>query len=438
MARHGRVNNWDAAWVFVKYRVDGGNWQHARLKTTGHIAPSGSTIDTPGDGKGVFIYRNANGTGTFTLVGVQLRWDYGADGLDDNESDVEVRVLGIEMVYVPQGSFELGSGGSEAGHFYQHDGMGTPDKTLTYSVGSEAAITVGAANGNLFYDSESTVYPGFVVGDQEGPIPAAFPKGYASFYVMKYEISQGQYAEFLNLLTSTQAATRDPEESTHRYTITGSHPTFTAGAPDRACNFMGWPAGAAYSDWSGLRPMTELEYEKASRGTSLPVANEYAWGTTNLHGSAYTITNDGQPHATVDAGSGTGNASYITTGESINGPVRVGIFAASIGTPTREESGATFYGVMEMSGNLWEPAVTIGNATGRLFTGTHGDGLLTSSGEADVGTWPPGATAVGAGFRGGGWQSVSSFLQVSDRHAAAKSYAGLSVYIGFRAVRSAP
>ena len=126
------------------------------------------------------------------------------------------------------------------------------------------------------------------------------------------------------------------------------------------------------------------------------------------------------------------------TDGSINGPLRVGIFAASIGTPTREEAGATFYGVMEMSGNLFERPVTIGNATGRLFTGTHGDGVLTSSGEADAGTWPPGATAVGAGFRGGAWSHASTFLRVSDRFLAASSDSDRVFNRGFRVVRSAP
>ncbi len=52
--------NHDAAWVFVKYSTDGGGtWNHATLATSGHTAPSGSTIDTPSDSMGVFIYRNA-------------------------------------------------------------------------------------------------------------------------------------------------------------------------------------------------------------------------------------------------------------------------------------------------------------------------------------------------------------------------------------------
>jgi hypothetical protein len=45
--------NWDAAWVFIKFKVAGStNWQHARLNNIGHTAPIGSTVDiglsTPG------------------------------------------------------------------------------------------------------------------------------------------------------------------------------------------------------------------------------------------------------------------------------------------------------------------------------------------------------------------------------------------------------
>ncbi len=39
-------------------------------------------------------------------------------------------------------------------------------------------------------------------------LPAAFPKGYAAFYIMKYEISQEQYVGFLNKLTQTQQTAR--------------------------------------------------------------------------------------------------------------------------------------------------------------------------------------------------------------------------------------
>ncbi|MEI6436578.1 MAG: hypothetical protein WCP32_17260, partial [Bacteroidota bacterium] len=69
-----------------------------------------------------------------------------------------------------------------------------------------------------------------------------------------------------------------------------------------------------------------------------------------------------------------------------------------------------YYGIMEMSGNVCERPITVGNATGRNYTGNHGDGMLNSSGFADAASWPD-ATGVGAGFRGGGWsQSIIRFL----------------------------
>ena len=57
-------SNWDAAWVFIKYSANTGDWQHATLNyvngtgaSDGHTEPSGSTINTSSDGKGIFITR---------------------------------------------------------------------------------------------------------------------------------------------------------------------------------------------------------------------------------------------------------------------------------------------------------------------------------------------------------------------------------------------
>jgi len=32
-------NNWDTAWVFIKYRTNTGPWKHAWLNNVGHINP---------------------------------------------------------------------------------------------------------------------------------------------------------------------------------------------------------------------------------------------------------------------------------------------------------------------------------------------------------------------------------------------------------------
>jgi len=440
-------NNWDAAWVFVKYRVGSGDWQHAWLNNTGHSSGTGTsaTIDagllTPGTAfhattnpaLGVFIYRSADGTGNFSITGAQLRWNYGANGVADNAT-VDVKVFAIEMVYVPAGNFYVGSGGTETSAFYMY-----PTTTNPYQITGEGAITVGTTDGNLYYPSST------YGGDQSGPIPANFPKGYAAFYCQKYEISQQQYVDFLNTLTSAQASTRYPNATTNRHAITVSGGVYSTTNPYVACNFLSWMDGAAYSDWAGLRPMTELEFEKACRGLETPVANEYAWGTATVAGNAYTLENDNATNEGIASNYSTsaGNASYMTTTSSINGPLRVGIFAAHADNSGRITAGASYYGIMELSGNLWERAVTVGNATGRDFTGLHGNGALSTNGHANETAWP-GLTsgevtgATGSGLRGGVWYNVAAFMRVSDRNVAAYTFTLRHNGYGFRAVRVAP
>lgn len=65
---------------------------------------------------GAFLYRSANGQGTFSSNQMQLQWNYGADGLNDNDV-VEVKVFAIEMVWIPTGDFYLGDGGSQPGRY---------------------------------------------------------------------------------------------------------------------------------------------------------------------------------------------------------------------------------------------------------------------------------------------------------------------------------
>jgi formylglycine-generating enzyme required for sulfatase activity len=434
--------NWDAAWVFVKYRIGTDAWQHAWLNNTGHVNPAGSTISAglldyslpfnPSTNPvlGVFIYRDADGAGTFAKTGVQLRWNYGANGVSDN-AVIDIRVYAIEHVYVPQGSFYLGSGGNETSAFYKY-----PNQTEPFQINGENGITVGTANGNLYY--ELSTYG----GDRQGPIPAEFPKGYNAFYCMKYEISQQGYTDFLNSLTPTQSYNRFYSGSGHRYGITVSGGAFSTAFPFVACNNLNWADIAAYFDWSGLRPLTELEFEKACRGTLLPVPNEFAWGNTEVISGQYALENSGTGNENISSNYGTtaGNAAYSSTtpfNGLINGPLRTGIFAGNIANTGRVTSGATYYGIMEMSGNLLEHFVTAGNPSGRQFTGANGNGLLTTSGNADVVNWP-GSSSLGAGFRGGYWYYYAWYLRVSERGGAAGTDANRYDSDGGRGGRTAP
>ena len=206
-------------------------------------------------------------------------------------------------------------------------------------------------------------------------------------------------------------------------------------------NYMSWADLTALLDWSGLRPMSELEYEKAgrgSRGVSSPIAavsGEYAWGSTSIT-QATSITNDGTGSERGQSGS---NIAY-NSAAGVQGPLRVGSFAA--GVNTRVASGAGFYGVLELSGNVWERAVTVGRSTGRAFEGRyHGNGVLDSSGDPNVTSWPAPTgvnNAVGAGFRGGAWNNSVITARLSDRYYAADTNSARYSDFGGRGVRSAP
>jgi formylglycine-generating enzyme required for sulfatase activity len=426
------ISNWDAAWVFVKYRVGSGEWLPANLHNDGHIAGTGTDAEitvglvddnatfnaSTNPGIGAFVYRSSTGTGTFTSTGLKLRWDYGADGIAGG-TNVEVKVFAIEMVRVLEGAFNVGGGNTANSAF----------TSTTISTGD--ATTAPSGTGSL--GGEDGGYP----TGQTAP-NASWPNGYAAFYCMKYEVSQQQYVDFLNTLTQTQATERKANESSRCYAITGSAVgNYATTNPNVACNFLSWADGAAYADWSGLRPMTELEFEKACRGPQAAVSGEYAWGTATVAGSAYTLSDVGTASEGIatNYSATVGNAVYTTTTVSgNNGPVRVGIFAANEMNSGRVSVGASYWGIMELSGNLWERPVTIGNATGRAFTGTHGDGVLAGSGDANAATWPA-VDAIGAGWRGGSWNNNTISMQVSDRNYAGNSFSLRISNIGFRAVR---
>lgn len=467
--RGGAVSNWDAAWVFVKYRTSNGLWQHVNLNNTGHVPASGSQIDlgllTPGTAYnastnpvvGVFIYRNATGTGNLSLPGTQLRWNYATLGL--SYADItQVQVFAIEMVYVPQGAFAAGSGGTEFGAFTL--------TTINTSMATEPPTVSGSLGGNG---------GGYPTGDTNAPISATWPNGFSAFYCMKYEISQQQYVDFLNTLTYNQQESRTlgfPSEAAGNGAldvfnefrngidihIPGVDPTLPAvyacnlngnsvygeatDGKEVACNYLGWYDLAAYLDWSGLRPMSELEFEKACRGTVPPVANEFPWGTTGVSITTYTYSSAGAANEGIATNYSTtlGNAVYDFTNGTPSGPKRVGLFAANGANNGRVSAGASYYGIMELGGNVYERVVVLSNQDGRIFTGRHGDGTLLIDGNPDVSNWPGQVLpdANGAGFRGGAWSSLTNELRVSFRSAQAGINVARTNNRGGRGVRSTP
>lgn len=412
--------NHDAVWLFVKVQSANGQWQHLALATDSllHAGGMNLAIQPSQDGLGLMIRRSGLGTGNIspTQITISLKDPLPA-------SSATISAFGIEMVKVSAGSYFLGDGISY--HHLRDSVSGNP-----VLVDSEKAIT------------------GIAAGDTAvvaGRIPDAYPKGFQAFYQMKYEISQAQYCGFLNTLTYEQQTSRteklpnspvgtivmgtfapfrngivilDPGiqgQSAARYGVDNSANGIADEANDgqtRACNFLNWQDVMAYLDWAGLRPMTELEYEKSCRGPEIPVAREFAWGTSQVV-DANTILMDGSIQETVleQATATAGLASHGYFGPS--GPLRCGFGGTN--SSDRLQLGAGYFGATELSGNLWEPCVTV-DAVGLAFTGTHGNGELAADGHADIPDWP---NTSGGILRGGAHNSgiVGNFrdLAVSDR-----------------------
>jgi len=441
------------------------------------------------------------GKGAFAVPGVSqtVRWNRTADGLLSTDA-YKVQVMAIEMVRVPTGAFDIG------------DGIGGVESTNAFHVTDNTKLTINTTlvgsikvdvNG---YDDDQIELTGIGIDgdggldtDNNGTIDnASFPTGYNAFYIMKYEVTQGQYRDFLNTLTRAQQAARvatvitaGTTSVTNRYvmnntpdaaniasannyrngircdaTIHTSNPvTFYCDYNNNgvgnestdgewiACNYISWADLSAFADWAGLRPMTELEFEKACRGGGVTdsVTGVYAWGNTTLETATSSLTTLKIGTALETPNQGNCNYSSCTP----DGPYRVGSYADS--TSTRQNSGASYYGVMDLSGSLWERPVTVGNGTsgtvigGRAFTGSHGDGVLTTltsyQGNATNPDWPGYDTtyptrgvfgAVGSGFRGGNWLDGAAYARASDRRYAASTNPGRHYYSGGRLARTSP
>jgi hypothetical protein len=257
---------------------------------------------------------------------------------------------------------------------------------------------------------------------------------------MKYEISQQQIVDYLNTLNYDQQKARLGVWSGRDPSATGTYFSnaannyrqeikVTTGGTDNTipavfgltnaynaflpAGYLNWQDLSSYLDWSGLRPMTEFEYEKSCRGTLAPVAYEYPWGTTvintsnggmsnmNTASEKMNIVNDGLSHYNWDGG-----------------PIRSG-FAATTSS-NRVQAGASYYGIMELAGNLYEQCVGGGasyNYAG--FTTANGDGVLANNGLANVTGWPiNGGLSSGTIYKGGAFynnKGNDNFFEVSDR-----------------------
>ena len=377
--RSSILNNWDAAWVFFKYKNAAGNWTHLNLTNLGNVIPSGFSSQIDVSLVGAKLFRAGAGNGTTTLTNVEL-------GIASSQASglYDIKAFALEMVYIPSGAFFAGDNFS-TNSFPANEITGGPTNVLNDPITSTSISVTNLANGASY-----------------------------GFYCMKYELSQGGYRDFLNSLNYTQQIPHivpAPSAVTGTYalynTFRNSIKIKTPGVASTtpavfgcdadndgvfdettdgeyiACNYLNWVDHAAYLDWAGLRPMSELEFEKMARGPLLPLPGEFVWGNSQIFNSIYTLSNANQA-SEIASNSSTvlANANYNVTYPNApnTGPLRNGLFATALSN--RITSGGSFYGVMELSGNLWERLVRI------IFYNTKagfpGDGNLTVGGFSDA------------------------------------------------------
>ena len=383
-AWHNEKNH-DAIWLFCKSIPNEGQAHHIRVLPQGHevvanFSPEPVELDfeVAADSVGVFIFPEADCRGNISLT-LTLALSYkDLESLDNRNSSLSV--FGIEMVHIPEGGFTLGEPGERAkkyGGIYRPQ-EGTAEVQLPY-LSSETAELKVAPDGDLFYERKE----GYE-GDQTGTIPANFPKGVAAFYMMKYEITEGQYAAFLNTLSNDQRPQRDiTQDENYRSnggTIYWEEEHFATPYASKPCAGTSWDDAMAFADWAGLRPMTEFEFTKAARGPRKPRASEYPWGTSEKY--------------------------LVQRLPNVNGVLMMnnGWTEEALSDDNLAYCSASYYWVMDLSGSLWERVVSIGHPVGRSFTGTHGDGKLSPQVSATNTDWPVGTSETGGvGFRGGGF-----------------------------------
>ena len=436
--------NHDAAWLTVRLNSTTASPTYKKLcqVSASGLNPAGSSVGNaqniefyvPSDKRGLFVRRSSYGpVANISSQNAQVTVSYDSCGFTDSDT-VSASVFGLEMVYIPQGSFNAGDYNTSVASLNR----GNADNNPWY-INSENAIAVAnpVANGFRYISNNNS---GEYASGSIFTIPAVFPKGFAPFYVMKYEITEGEWIEFVNALPTTAArSSRDLTDNNHknsdnvlaRNTIacSGSPLACSSTRPARPASFLTWMDVVAFLDWAALRPLTELEFEKIARGPILPVAGEYIWGTTAVT-PASTISGNEDGTETSNGNANVGNVTFsggdaAADPQSQQGALRAGIFATV--SSTRELAGASYYGVMDLGGNLKERVVTIGNASGLGFSGLNGDGVLSSGagfeGNANEIAWPGldanaanGVTnANGSGFRGGSWAASADRFCIFDR-----------------------
>jgi formylglycine-generating enzyme required for sulfatase activity len=263
----------------------------------------------------------------------------------------------MEMVYVPQGEFTMGS----------PDGTGESDEHPQHKVRLDG------------------------------------------YWIDKYEVSNQQFAKFVeDTGHKTEAEDRGEgkvrtrEEGWHW--LTGAdwqHPEGPDSTISKRMNHpvvqASWSDAQAYCEWAGGQLPSEAQWEKAARGTD---GRTYPWGDDFVCRNANTDDETVLDDKVVPGGPNC---------DGFDGAAPVGSFA----------DGASPYGAMDMSGNVWE-----------WVADWYGEDYYASSPDSNPTGPDSGETRV---LRGGTWSRDENVARATRRFTKA-SPGNISTNYGFRCV----
>ena len=216
-----------------------------------------------------------------------------------------------------------------------------------------------------------------------------------AFYMDKYEVTNAQYAAFLN------AKGKHTESGKTWLDIGGAHVRIEyVGGVYRAkgeyenhpVTYVSWYGAVAYAAWAGKRLPTEAEWEKAARGNLAGL--KYPWGNTIDRNKA---------NYNMHIGDTTAVGEYTANG----------------------------YGLYDMSGNVWEWCLDKSNSG--FYAVSSSQNPL--SGANSIRWILDNYTGVNSSrvLRGGSWINTAQLVRVASR--GNYSPAGTDGNFGFRCAR---
>ncbi len=438
------------AYVFIKYRNSNDpNWQHLYLNSSSILAYSpGYCISaaernqvTPGVYLGFSVGPGCSNINLTFTGSSNVTIDLAGLFVPVNPS---FKAFGIEIIRIDQltTSYSIGDGVS-ANRFHKGDDPSAPFQYI-----SSPYISVGTNADDINTTSVT-------------PLPvSSIPFYYfdPQQHIMRYEISQAQYVDFLNCLSrqaqnQRTAADISGTSVTKRYVMSNTSTmvnrngikcdaVLPSGGPitfycdqngndipnemtdgqNVSANYLSPADLKAYLDWAGFKPMNEAQYEYYTRGTVSAVPGEYAWGTSmktaaSLNGAL--LTHGGPQETPTNIGS---EGVFRRSPD----PMRTG--AAANETTSRSQAGASYWGAMDLSGNVAE--MVIGSYEASDFAPydyqqlDRGDGVLSILGESNE-SWP--AKLVTKGYA----PNNSVLHTVSQRHPGSNPYIGPNERLGY-------